>query len=100
MDDLIKELVADFKKQEKKVEEATEKIDKEAKIVAKVNKNGGVEILGVSGSQSALLSTICTILRQMEKHSEDSAEHMAMIILTALETEKKMHERKSNIRFI
>ena len=92
MDNLIKELVEDFKKQEKKVEEATEKIDKEAKIVAKVNKNGGVEILGVSGTQSALLSTICLVLREIEKHSEDSAEHMTMIILTALEMEKKMHD--------
>lgn len=91
MDKLIKELVEDFKK-EKKVEEATEKINKENKIVAKVNKNGGVEILGVSGNQSALLSTICLILRNIEEHSEDSAEHMAMIILAALEMEKEMHD--------
>ena len=92
MDNLIKELVEDFKKQEKKVEEATEKIDKEAKIVAKVNKNGDVEILGVSGSKTALLSTICVILSNMEEHDEDSAEHMAKIILTALEMEKEVHE--------
>ena len=91
MDDLIKELIEDFKK-EKKVEEATEKISKEAKIVAKVNKNGGVEILGVSGSKTALLSTICVILRNMEEHDEDSAEDMAKIILTVLEMEKEMHE--------
>ena len=92
MDDLIKELIEDFKKQEKKVEEATEKIDKEAKIVAKVNKNGDVEILGVSGSKTALLSTICVILSNMEKHSDDSAEDMAKIILTVLEMEKEVHE--------
>lgn len=92
MDDLIKEVVEDFKKQENKVEKATEKISKASKIVAKVNENGGVEVLGVSGSQSALLSTICIILRRMEKYSDDSAEHMAMIILTALEMEKEIHE--------
>lgn len=91
MDNLIKELVEDFKK-EKKVEEAGEKINKENKIVAKVNKNGDVEILGVSGNQSALLSTICMILREIEKHSDDSAEHMAMIILSALEMEKEMRD--------
>lgn len=92
MDNLIKQLVEDFKKQENKIEEATEKINKANKIVAKVNKNGGVEILGVSDNQSALLYTICIILREMEKHSDDSAEHMAMIILTALEMEKEMYE--------
>lgn len=92
MDNLIKELVEDFKKEKNKVEEAIEKINKENKIVAKVDKNGNVEILGVSGNQTVLLSTICIILREMEKHSDDSAEHMAMVILTALEMEKEMHE--------
>lgn len=92
MDNLIKELVEDFKKEKKKVEEPTEKINKEAKIVAKVNKNGGVEIFGISGNQSSLLSTICIILREMEKHSDDSAEHMAMIILTALEMDIELNE--------
>ena len=92
MDNLIKELVEDFKKQEDKVKKHCEKLNKANKIVCKVNENGGVEILGVSGSQSALLSTICLILREMEKHSDDSAEHMAMIILTALEMEKEINE--------
>ena len=92
MDNLIKELVEDFKKQEDKVEKHCEKLNKANKIVAKVDENGAVEILGVSGGQSALLSTICIILREMEKHSDDSAEHMAMIILTALEMEKEMHD--------
>ena len=92
MENLIKELVEDFKKEKKKVEETTEKINKANKIVAKVNKNGGVEILGVSGNQSVLLSTICLILREIEKHSDDSAEHMALIILRALQMEKEMHD--------
>lgn len=92
MDNLIKELVEDFKKQEDKVEKHCEKLNKANKIVAKVDENGAVEILGVSGGQSALLSTICIILREMEKHSDDSAEHMAMIILTALEMGKEMHD--------
>ncbi len=100
MDNLIKKLVEDFKKEEKKVEKESEKCNKENKIVAKVNKNGDLEILGVSGNQSALLSIICIILREMEKYSNDSAEDMAMIILTALKMEKEMYERKSNIRFI
>ena len=85
MDELIKELVEDFKKQEKK----DEKDNKGTKIVAKVNKNGCVKILGISGNQVSLLSTICLILREMEKYSDDSAEDMAMMIAKALEMEKK-----------
>lgn len=92
MDNLIKELVEEFKKEQSKFKNKSEKINKANKIVAKVNKNGDVEVLGVSGNKSALLSTICLILRNMEEHSEDSAEHMAMIILTALEMEKEMHD--------
>lgn len=92
MDNLIKELVEDFKKQKDKVEKRDEKLNKANKIVAKVNKEGCVEVLGVSGSQSSLLSTICLILQEMEKHSEDSAEAMAMIILTAIEMRKKMND--------
>ena len=91
MDDLIKKLVEELK-EEKKIEEATEEIDKANKIVAKVNKNGNVEVLGVSGNPSALLSTICLILREMEKHSDNTAENMAMIILTTLEMEKEMND--------
>lgn len=89
MDELIKELVEDFKKQEDKVEKLSEKLNNANKIVAKVNEKGCVEILEVSGSLSSLLSTICLILEEMEKHSDDSAEHMAKLILTVLEMEKK-----------
>ena len=92
MDNLIKELIEDFKKEEKKVEEASEKISKSSKIVAKVNENGHVEVLGVSGSKPALLSTICLILCNMEEHDTDSAEHMAKIILTTLEMKKKIDD--------
>lgn len=92
MDNLIKELVEDFKKQEKKVEKISEKVNNKNKIVVKVNEKGCVEVLGVSGSQSALLSSICLILQEMEKYSDNTAEHMAMIILTALEMEKKINE--------
>lgn len=92
MDNLIKELVEDFKKQEKKVDKKVEKMNKASKIVANVDENGCVEVLGVSGNQSALLSTICLILQEMAKHSDDSAEHMAMIVLTALEMGKKMND--------
>lgn len=92
MDNLIKELVEDFKKQEKKVDKKVEKMNKASKIVANVDENGCVEVLGVSGNQSALLSTICLILQEMAKHSDDSAEHMAMIVLAALEMRKKMND--------
>lgn len=92
MDNLIKELVEDFKKQKDKVEKKSKEINNANKIVAKVNEKGCVEVLGVSGSQSALLSTICLILQEMEKHSDYSAKQMAMIILTALEMEKKIDD--------
>lgn len=92
MDELIKELVEDIKKQKKVVEKISEKNNKGTKIVAKVNKNGCVEILGISGSEVALLSTICLILQQMEKHCDDSAENMAMMIAKAFEMEKKKND--------
>ncbi len=92
MDNLIKELVEDFKKEKKKIEKESEKRNKESKIVAKVNENGDVEVLEVNGSLSALLSTLCLILSEMEKYSDDSAENMVKVILTALEMEKKMHD--------
>ena len=92
MDELIKELVEDLKKQEKKVEKISEKTNKSAKIVFKANEKGDVEVVGISGSQTALLSAICVILDQMEKSCDDSAEHMATIILTTLEMEKKKND--------
>lgn len=92
MDNLIKELIEDFKKQENKVEKEEEKISKASKIVAKVNEEGIVEVLGVNGSKSALLSTICLILHNIADHSDDSAKDMAKIILIALEMEKEMHD--------
>lgn len=91
MDDLIKKLVEEFK-EEKKIEKATEEIDKANKIVAKVNKNGNVEVLGVSGRQTSLLATICLLLKEIEKYSDDSAEDMAMTILTALKMGKEIHD--------
>ena len=92
MDNLIKELVKEFTQEKKKIEKEEKKVTKANKIVAKVNENGDVEILGVSGNKSALLSTICLILREMEKHDKDTAECMAMIILTALKMEKEINE--------
>ena len=67
-------------------------MNKASKIVANVDENGCVKVLGARGSQSALLSTICLILQEMAKHSDDSAEAMAMIILTAIEMRKKMND--------
>ena len=86
MDELIK------KTKKIALKRKVKKTNKEAKIVAKVNEEGNVEVLGVSGNQSALLSTICAILHEMEKHSEDSAENMAKIILIALKMEKEMND--------
>lgn len=95
MDNLIKELVEDIKKEEKKLDKKVEKTSKANKIVANVDENGCVEVLGVSGNQLALLFTICLILQEMARHSDDSAEYMAKIILTALEMRKEM-EKENN----
>ena len=92
MDNLIKELVSELKKDEQKYEDESKKINKENKIVAKVNKNGCVEVLGVSGRQSSLLASICLILKEMGKHSDDTALDMAKIILLTLEMEKEIND--------
>ena len=92
MDNLIKKLVEDLKKEEKKLDKECEKMNKASKIVANVDENGCVEVLGVSGDQSTLLSTICLILQEMARHSDDSAEYMAMIVLTALEMRKENND--------
>lgn len=92
MDNLIKELVKEFTQEKKKVEKEEKKVNKANKIVAKVNENGEVEILGVSGVKSALLATICIILKEMAKDDNDTAENMAMVILTALKMEKEINE--------
>lgn len=94
MANLIKELVEDFKKAEKKLDKKVEKMNKASKIAANVDENGCVEVLAVSGSQPVLLSIICLILQEMARHSDDSAEHMAMIVLSALKVRKEM--RKEN----
>lgn len=96
MDNLIKELVEEFKKEKKEIEHESEKINNASKIVAKVNENGETEILGVDGTQSALLSTICIILEEMARHSEDSAERMAVVILVALKMIKEIEEEKND----
>ena len=92
MDNLIKELVEDFKKQEKKIEKESEKRNKENKIAVKVNKKGDVEVMAVYGSESALLSTICLILEEMSKYSKNSAEHMAMMVLTGLKMKDEIND--------
>lgn len=92
MDNLIKELVEEFKKEQNNFKKKTEKLNKETKIVAKVNKRGNVEALEIVGNRTAVLSTICGILRIMAEHSDDSAERLATIILTALEMEKEINE--------
>ena len=92
MDNLIKELVEEFKKEQNNLKKKTEKINKETKIVAKVNKRGNVEVLEIVGQQTAVLSAICGILKIMAEHSDDDAERLATIILTALEMEKELND--------
>ena len=92
MDDLIKELTEEFKKEKKKIEGENKKINKANKIVAKVNEEGCVEVLEIRGNTQAILSTICVILQRMEEYSDDSATNMAGIILTALEMWKEMND--------
>lgn len=92
MDNLIKELVEEFKKEKKKIENENKKINKANKIVAKVNEEGCVEVLEISGNQEAILSTICVILQNMEEYGGDSATNMAMLILAALEMRKEIND--------
>ena len=80
MDDLNKEFI----KENKNVDNEEKEIAKACKIVAEANEEGGIDTLEIKGNALALLSMICTILVNMEKYGNDSAEDMAMIILTAL----------------
>lgn len=98
MDNLIKEVVEDFKKQRKKIEKECKKCNKETKIVFKSDEKGNVEVFAVSGQEQALLSAMCVILKEIEKYTDDSVEHMAKIILTTLEMEKEKNEWKKDIR--
>ena len=92
MDNLIKELVEEFKKEKKKIEKEEKKVSKANKILVKVNENGDVETFRVSGTKSSLLSTICIILKEMAKDDNDTAENLAMVILTALKMEKELND--------
>lgn len=92
MNDLIKEITEEFKKEKKKIDRENKKTNKANKIVAKVNEEGCVEILEISGNEQAILSTICVILQNIEECGGDSATNMATIILTALEMRKEMND--------
>lgn len=92
MDDLIKELVDDFKKEKKKYEKKSKKINKECKIVCEANEDGSVGILHIKGNTVALLSMICTILVNMEKYGNNTATTLALIILSTLESEQEKND--------
>lgn len=92
MNDIIKELTEEFKKEKKKIARENKEINKENKIVAKVNEEGCVEVLEIRGNTEAILSTICVILQNIEEYGGDSAIKMAKIILTALEMRKEMND--------
>lgn len=92
MDNLLKELVDEFKKEEKKYEKKGKEINKACKIAAESNEDGSVGSVEIKGNQQAILSMICIILKNMEEYGEDSATNMATIILTALEMRKEMND--------
>ena len=92
MDNLLKELVDEFKKEEKKYEKKGKEINKACKIVAESNEDGSVGSGEIKGNQQAILSMIRIILKNMEEYGEDSATNMAAIILTTLEIRKEMND--------
>lgn len=92
MDDLIKKLTSEFIKRNKNVDNEEKEIPKECKIVAKANEEGGIDTLEIEGNVVALLSMICTILKNMEKYGNDTATNMAMIILSSLEMVKEKND--------
>lgn len=92
MDDLIKQVISEFIEKNKNVDNEEKEISKECKIVAKANKEGGVDTLEIKGNTVALLSMICTILVNMEKYGNNTATNMAMIILAALEMRKEIND--------
>ena len=82
MDDLIKELVEDFKKEK---DRKYSKDNHEVTIVAKVNKKGDVEVLGVSGKEASILSVLCLIFEKTAKQSQFSAKELAKMCYKSLE---------------
>lgn len=67
-------------------------ISKECKIVCESNEEGTVGTLDIKGNTVALLSMICTILVNMEKHGNNTATNMALIILSTLESEQEKND--------
>ena len=92
MDDLIKKIVTEFIKEYKNVDNEEKEIAKACKIVAEANEDGSVGTIEIKGNTVALLSMICTILVNMEKYGNNTATNMAMIILSALESEKEKND--------
>lgn len=92
MDNLIKELVTEFIKENKNVDNEEKEITKACKIVCEANEDGSVGTLKIKGNTVALLSMICTILVNMEKYGNNTATNLAMIILSTLEMEKEKNE--------
>ena len=92
MDNLIKELVTEFIKENKNVDNEEKEIAKACKIVCEANEEGTVGILEIKGNTVALLSMICTILVNMEKYGNNTATNLALVILSALESEKEKND--------
>ena len=81
MDDLMEELVKGFKKEKDK---KYSKGNHGVKIVAKADKNGDMEVLGVSGNESSILAVLCVIFEEIAKNSNLSAKELATMCSMAL----------------
>lgn len=82
MDKLIDELVKCFEKEKDK---KYSKGNHEVKIVAKADKNGDMEVLGISGNENSILAVLCVIFKEIAKHSKLSAKELAMMCSMTLE---------------
>lgn len=86
MDKLINELVEEFTKEKDK---EYPKGNHEVKIVAKANKKGNIQVLGVSGNETSILAVLCIIFQELEKQSTLSSEELAMMCSMSLKINKE-----------
>ena len=89
MDKLIDELVECFTKEKDK---KYPKGNHEVKIVAKANKNGDMEVLGVSGNETSILAVLCLIFQEISAHSKLSAKELATMCQMTLEIKEGLDD--------
>lgn len=97
MDNLIIKPTSEFIEENKNADNEEKEISKACKIVCEANEEGTVGTLEIKGNTVTLLSMICTILvnmekHGMEKHGNNTAKNMAMIILSTLEMEQEKND--------